>query len=232
MRLSSLVSNRASINIGSRQECVPHGRKPQRTWSTGSMMSVAVDFNGCRCPVRCPRSTLECTIKLILCPSLSTTSISEDQSLPTFVFLHSPFASRTPTRVYPTMARITLPVIAIAVAFSALPGALAGPACTNKQWNSVDECIQKCNNKWGWAGHIMGSDPWGVVVKPASGTDDPKKAVETACKAKFSGSHSTSAASTTKRYARLFPSAHWLISYQFNIHKRHSNYQCPIGTTD
>jgi hypothetical protein len=85
------------------------------------------------------------------------------------------------------MARISFPVVVVAMVLANnIPGGLAaGAGCVNKNWSSAEECIQKCTSRFGWLGHIMGSDPWGMVVRPANDLEDPSTAVETACRAKF-----------------------------------------------
>jgi hypothetical protein len=90
------------------------------------------------------------------------------------------------------MARISFPVVMVAVVLANIPGGLAGAGCTNKDWLSVDDCITHCSSRFGWLGHIMGSDPWGMVIRPGGTTEDPQTAVEAACQAKFGASSSSS----------------------------------------
>jgi hypothetical protein len=90
------------------------------------------------------------------------------------------------------MAPVSLSLVAIAVVFSAIPGGWAGAACTNKEWSSVDQCIKKCSSRFGWGGHVMGSDPWGLVVKPSKGKEEYRAAVKAACLANFGAASASS----------------------------------------
>jgi len=69
-------------------------------------------------------------------------------------------------------------IAAIIISFILLPSALAGPACARRNWQGVN-CIQACKNRWGWPGKIMGTDPWGAVMKP--GLNDMSSVVAQAC---------------------------------------------------
>jgi hypothetical protein len=75
------------------------------------------------------------------------------------------------------MARISLSLVIVALAITAQ----AGPACTRRKWASVEECITKCSSRWGWAGHAMGNDPWGSVVKIAQNDLSVDQLVAEAC---------------------------------------------------
>jgi uncharacterized protein YkwD len=44
--------------------------------------------------------------------------------------------------------------------------AFAGPACAHRNWKNAN-CIAKCSAKWGFPGSVMGTDPWGAVMKPS-----------------------------------------------------------------
>lgn len=62
------------------------------------------------------------------------------------------------------MARLTLPVLLLALILGIVPAVLAGPACARKlQGNTT--CLSQCNKRWGWPGRSMGADPWGNVMK-------------------------------------------------------------------
>jgi hypothetical protein len=92
------------------------------------------------------------------------------------------------------MAPLASSLIAVAVLFAAVPGGLAGPACTHRAWSSVDECVAQCSSKWGWPGHAFGADPWGQVVNTGGPSTDAKSVVADACSAQVSG---TAAASSS-----------------------------------
>jgi hypothetical protein len=47
-----------------------------------------------------------------------------------------------------------------------LPGGFAGPACARRHWMAAN-CVATCASKWGFPGSIMGTDPWGAVMKPS-----------------------------------------------------------------
>jgi len=51
------------------------------------------------------------------------------------------------------------------VIVSLLPGGFAGPACARRHWMGAS-CLAICASKWGFPGSIMGTDPWGAVMKP------------------------------------------------------------------
>ena len=57
----------------------------------------------------------------------------------------------------------------------------AGPACARRS-QGLDACLDDCASNWGWPGHLMGSDPWGNVLNPASATDALAAAVTKACR--------------------------------------------------
>jgi len=61
------------------------------------------------------------------------------------------------------MGQRTLAFIYFVVAFSAIPQALAGPACS-KQHYAQPGCVALCNARWGWSGKMMGTDSWGSVM--------------------------------------------------------------------
>ncbi|PPQ89587.1 hypothetical protein CVT25_012332 [Psilocybe cyanescens] len=61
------------------------------------------------------------------------------------------------------MARLTL-FISLGLALSSIPSGLAGPACAKKHYQVAD-CVSICKSRWGWTGSMMGTDPWGSVVK-------------------------------------------------------------------
>ncbi|PPQ76412.1 hypothetical protein CVT24_012629 [Panaeolus cyanescens] len=67
--------------------------------------------------------------------------------------------------------------ISLALALSSLPNSFAGPACAKRHYQAAD-CVETCKSRWGWSGAIMGTDPWGSVIKNV----DPAKALEDAIK--------------------------------------------------
>ncbi|KAI0639329.1 hypothetical protein C8Q77DRAFT_53695 [Trametes polyzona] len=74
----------------------------------------------------------------------------------------------------------------------------AGPACARRNEGS-DACIQRCKSKWGWPGHVMGSDRWGQVITKTV-TNDMGAVVTKACRVRPSGltsASTTSIASST-----------------------------------
>ncbi|KAF9056351.1 CAP domain-containing protein [Panaeolus papilionaceus] len=74
------------------------------------------------------------------------------------------------------MARLSL-YLSVCLALSSIPAGLAGPACAKRHFRAAN-CVEVCKSRWGWSGAIMGTDPWGAVVKNA----DPAKALEDAIK--------------------------------------------------
>ncbi|KAI0824238.1 CAP domain-containing protein [Trametes gibbosa] len=74
----------------------------------------------------------------------------------------------------------------------------AGPACARRN-EGTDACIQKCRDKWGWPGHVMGTDRWGQVLTKTV-TDDMGAVATKACRVRSSGlasASTTSIASST-----------------------------------
>ncbi|KAI8995557.1 CAP domain-containing protein [Trametes punicea] len=73
----------------------------------------------------------------------------------------------------------------------------AGPACARRN-QGTDACVAKCKDKWGWPGHVMGTDRWGQVVTKTL-TDAMGAVITQACRVRPSstGSASASQASTT-----------------------------------
>jgi hypothetical protein len=51
----------------------------------------------------------------------------------------------------------------LALALSVIPKGLAGPGCAHKNYKSAD-CVEKCKERWGWSGSMMGTDRWGSVI--------------------------------------------------------------------
>lgn len=55
-------------------------------------------------------------------------------------------------------------------ALAALPQALAGPGCARRNYGKPD-CVEKCKNGWGVAGHYMGNNKWGSVINDTDSTN-------------------------------------------------------------
>jgi len=64
---------------------------------------------------------------------------------------------------------------------SVLQNVHAGPACARRNEGSVS-CLTECASKWGWPGHVMGTNPWGQVMT-ATAADSPGPVVTEACHA-------------------------------------------------
>ncbi|KXN89858.1 Protein PRY2 [Leucoagaricus sp. SymC.cos] len=60
------------------------------------------------------------------------------------------------------MARLVI-FYSLALALSAVPIGLAGPACAHKHYQAAN-CVEKCKAKWGWTGSMMSVDRWGSVI--------------------------------------------------------------------
>lgn len=69
------------------------------------------------------------------------------------------------------MTRLAASLLSLGFLFAVLPSALAGPACARRNWKAAN-CIASCQAKWGYPGNIMGTDPWGAVMKPSQGSMD------------------------------------------------------------
>ncbi|CAA7266609.1 unnamed protein product [Cyclocybe aegerita] len=90
------------------------------------------------------------------------------------------------------------------LALSSLPSGLAGPACARKNYQVAD-CVQRCKSRWGWTGSLMGSDPWGPVVKKMDASKDLNAIVAQACGSEVpstttssTSAHATSTTSSTE----------------------------------
>ncbi|KAH9486756.1 Protein PRY2 [Psilocybe cubensis] len=76
------------------------------------------------------------------------------------------------------MTRLSL-LISLSFALPFIPSGLAGPACARKHYQ-VANCVSICKSKWGWTGSMMGTDPWGSVVKKVD-INDWDSVVSVAC---------------------------------------------------
>ncbi|KAJ7783468.1 PR-1-like protein [Mycena maculata] len=65
------------------------------------------------------------------------------------------------------MARL----LSLALIVGLLPSGLAGPACAQKYKNAAD-CISTCNQRWGYAGLMMGTNSWGSTMKTTGSTEN------------------------------------------------------------
>jgi hypothetical protein len=83
-----------------------------------------------------------------------------------------------------------MPLLTVALFFASLvlfslPDiSLAGPACARR--NAGDgACVSRCAGKWTIPGAIMGTDPWGSVMKPLLGPADLADTLAQACSGSF-----------------------------------------------
>ncbi|KAI0374243.1 PR-1-like protein [Pilatotrama ljubarskyi] len=93
------------------------------------------------------------------------------------------------------MNRLVYSLLSLPVLLAFITSADAGPACARRN-QGADACIQKCRDKWGWPGHVMGTDRWGQVLTKTV-TDDMGAVVTQACRVRPSGLGSAKAATTT-----------------------------------
>ncbi|KAF8912841.1 CAP domain-containing protein [Gymnopilus junonius] len=76
------------------------------------------------------------------------------------------------------MARANLLISFLALA--CLPSSLAGPACARK-YHGVTNCFAVCKSRWGWTGSMMGTDPWGSVVRKVDTPESWDAVISQAC---------------------------------------------------
>ncbi|KAI0361709.1 PR-1-like protein [Trametes cingulata] len=93
------------------------------------------------------------------------------------------------------MNRLVYFLLSLPVLLAFITSADAGPACARRS-QGTDACIRKCRDKWGWPGHVMGTDRWGQVITKTV-TDDMGAVVTQACRVRPSGLGSAKAATTT-----------------------------------
>jgi uncharacterized protein YkwD len=78
------------------------------------------------------------------------------------------------------MTRFAAALVSVSVALFFVPKCLAGPACARRYWKD-DSCVSKCAQGWGFPGAIMGTDPWGPVMKPMADPSDMAATLSRAC---------------------------------------------------
>ena len=78
------------------------------------------------------------------------------------------------------MNRSTLLLFSVSLILFSLPGSLAGPACA-RRYSGDGTCVSRCAARWGIPGAVMGTDPWGSVMKPLVGPGGPAAVLAQAC---------------------------------------------------
>ena len=78
------------------------------------------------------------------------------------------------------MNRLVYFAFSLPLLLAFITSADAGPACARRN-QGTDAGIQLCKDKWGWPGHLMGTDRWGQVVTKTV-TNDMGAVVTQACR--------------------------------------------------
>ncbi|OBZ79217.1 Fruiting body protein SC7 [Grifola frondosa] len=110
------------------------------------------------------------------------------------ISFHSSAHARAASFLF-NMTHLAFLLLSLCVLLSLAPSGFAGPACARRS-QAQDNCVEKCKDKWGWPGRIMGSDPWGQVM--TTSTIDIAAAVTKACRVRTTTSSSASTSSVTE----------------------------------
>jgi len=78
------------------------------------------------------------------------------------------------------MTLLTVALVSVSLLLFSLPFSLAGPACARRNAGD-DACVSRCAGKWTIPGAVMGTDPWGSVMKPLVGPADLADTLAKAC---------------------------------------------------